>query len=116
MSPREVLLRIARTAALALGGAAALGLVLYLLAGLPNGHLLVVIMLAGPLGALFAWVVGQALRNGELPYRGGVDRRAENPLGFWTGVVIWGGGAAALLLMSLWALGGVFGLWSEGTA
>lgn len=104
MSLREILLRIARTAVIVLACAAALLLVLHLLAGLPNGHLLIVIALSAPLAALFAWVAARALRSGELPYRFGVDRRDRNPVGFWTGVVIYAAGAAALAVMSLWAL------------
>jgi hypothetical protein len=104
MSLREILAQIARTAAVVLVGAAALLLVLDLLAGLPNGHLLIVITLAAPLGTLFGWVAVKALRSGELPYRFGVDRRDRNPVGFWVGVVIYAAGAAALGVMSLWAL------------
>jgi hypothetical protein len=70
----------------------------------PNGHLLIVIVLAAPLAALFGWVVAKAWRSGELPYRFGVDRRDRQPLAFWTGVVIYAGGAVALAVMSLWAL------------
>jgi hypothetical protein len=104
MSPREMLVQLARTAAVVLAGAAVLLLVLYLVAGLPNGHLLIVIVLAAPLGALFGWVTARALRSGELPHRFGVDRRDRNPVAFWTGVVIYAASAAALAAMSLWAL------------
>jgi hypothetical protein len=104
MSLREVLVQLARTAAMVLAGAAALLLVLHVVAGLPNGHLLVVIVLAAPLGALFGWVTMRALRSGELPYRFGVDRRDRNPVAFWTGVAIYAAGAAVLVAISLWAL------------
>jgi hypothetical protein len=104
MSLRQILLQVARTAAMALAGAGALLLVLHLLAGLPNGHLLIVIALAAPLGVLFGWVTVRALRSGALPYRFGVDRRDRNPVTFWVGVVIYAAGAAALGVMSLWAL------------
>ncbi|PWS39099.1 hypothetical protein DFH01_07625 [Falsiroseomonas bella] len=104
LSPREILLRIARTAAIVLAGAAVLLLVLHLLAGLPDGHLLIVIALSAPLAALFGWVVAEALRSGVLPHRSGVDDRLRNPLAFWIGAAIYAIGAAALAIMAIWAL------------
>lgn len=103
-APRDVLWQIARTAVLVLASAAALFLLLHVLAGIPNGHLLIVIVLAAPLAALFAWVAARAWRSGELPYRGGVERRDREPLAFWSGVVIYAAGALALAVLSLWAL------------
>ncbi len=103
-SLREVLWRLARTAVLVVAGAAALLGLLHWIAGVPNGHLLIVLALSAPMAVLFGWVVRRALREGELPYRGGVDRRDRNPAGFWTGVVIYAVGAAALAVVSVWAL------------
>lgn len=103
LSPREVLWRIARTALLVIACAAALWLLLDWLAQIEDGHLLIVFALSAPLGALFAWVTVRALRTGELPYRGGVDRRDREPLAFWVGVVIFGLGAAAILTMAAWS-------------
>lgn len=100
----EGLWRIARTAVVVLASAAALFLLLHVLAGVPNGHLLIVIVLAAPLAVLFGWVAARAWQSGELPYRGGVDHRGRNPLSYWTGIVIYAAGALALAVMSLWAL------------
>lgn len=104
MSPREIVRQVARTAAMALGGAAVLLLLLHVLSGFPNGHLLIVLALATPLGSLFGWVALTALRSGELPYRFGVDRRDTNPVAFWTSLVIFAAGSAGLAAISLWSL------------
>jgi hypothetical protein len=104
LSPREILLAIARTAAVVLAGAAALLLLLHLLAGLPDGHLLIVIALSAPLAVLFGWVVVEALRSGILPQRSGADHRDRNPIAFWIGVAIYAISAAALAVMAIWAL------------
>lgn len=104
MSLREILVRIARTAALALTGAAALLLALYLADTVPNGHLLIVIALAAPFGALLGWATLQALRSGEFPHRFGVDRRDRSPAVFWASIAIFAATAAGMAALSLHAL------------
>lgn len=103
-SLREVLRRIARTAALV----AVLALLLFALVGWiaeqPGAEYALALGLSLPLALLSGWVVVEALLSGELPYRGGVDRRAQKPVAYWTGLAVIAASTVGLVALAVWCV------------
>ena len=95
--PRAILRQLARTTLLVAAGAAVILAVVGLVAAVPQGRWLVVLLLAGPMAGLLAFVVADALRSGVFPERFRAVERARHPLVYWSGI---GWFAAAALFMA----------------
>ncbi|MBR0671546.1 hypothetical protein [Neoroseomonas soli] len=98
-----MLRRLARTAVLvaALGGLLYGGLAAVAEQG--YGRWLISLFLAAPMTALLAFVVFDALRRGVFPRRGGSAGRAEQPLAYWSNLVLYAACGLAFGAMAVWS-------------
>lgn len=98
----EILLAIAKTAALCV----TLGLLLYgavaMLAERADGPWLIGLALAAPLAALVGHLVIDALRSGCFPMRGRAVPRHAQPLAFWFNVAWFGACGLMLGALAAW--------------
>ncbi len=98
-----ILRQLAKTAALVAAVAALLYGAVTVVAELSYGRWLIAVVLAGPLTALIALVVFDALRTGIFPLKGYAVSRDHQPLAYWFNVG-WSAVCGVLLgVLTVWS-------------
>ena len=101
-SPGAILRQIAKTALLV----AVLGALLYgavmLLAESRHGGRIIGLLLGGPMAALLAFVVVDALRSGVFPQKFRAVHRADQPVAFWCSVGWFAACGLAMAVLAIW--------------